>query len=60
MDRDATASGTSVRNFAFGLEPPRVLQRWVGTYAYARDRSVFVDAPAPEARVAIVTCGAGA
>jgi FAD dependent oxidoreductase TIGR03364 len=45
---------------AFGAEPPPALERWVGTYASAADRAVLIDAPAPQVRLAIVTCGAGA
>lgn len=45
---------------ALGLEPPPVLDRWMGTYASAPDRAVLVDAPHPKVRIAIVTCGAGA
>ena len=45
---------------ALGIEPPAVLERWVGTYASAADRLVLLDAPAPQVRIAIVTCGAGA
>ncbi|HUN27915.1 MAG TPA: TIGR03364 family FAD-dependent oxidoreductase [Steroidobacteraceae bacterium] len=45
---------------ALGLDPPAVVERWVGTYASAADRQVLIDAPEPAVRVAIVTCGAGA
>jgi FAD dependent oxidoreductase TIGR03364 len=45
---------------ALGIEPPPVIERWFGTYATARDRSVLIDAPAPSVRIAIVTSGAGA
>ena len=45
---------------ALGIEPPAVLERWVGTYASAADRLVLLDAPAHRVRIAIVTCGAGA
>jgi D-hydroxyproline dehydrogenase subunit beta len=45
---------------ALGIEPPPVLERWVGTYASAQDRAVLLDAPEPRVRIAIVTCGAGA
>jgi FAD dependent oxidoreductase TIGR03364 len=45
---------------ALGVQPPPVLERWVGTYAYAHDRPVLIDAPHPAVRLAIVTCGAGA
>ena len=45
---------------ALGIEPPRTLERWTGTYASAADRPVLIDAPEPHVRIAIVTCGAGA
>jgi FAD dependent oxidoreductase TIGR03364 len=45
---------------ALGIEPPRTLARWIGTYASATDRPVLIDAPHPEVRIAIVTSGAGA
>lgn len=45
---------------ALGIEPPPTIERWIGTYASASDRSVLIDAPEPSVRVAIVTCGAGA
>ena len=45
---------------ALGFEPPLTLERRVGTYASASDRSVLIDAPEPAVRLAIVTCGAGA
>ena len=45
---------------ALGIPPPPVLDRWIGTYASAPDRAVLLDAPQPNVRLAIVTCGAGA
>jgi FAD dependent oxidoreductase TIGR03364 len=45
---------------ATGCSPPPVLERWSGTYASAADRTMFVDAPAPRVRIAIVTSGTGA
>jgi FAD dependent oxidoreductase TIGR03364 len=45
---------------ALGIAPPPVLERWSGTYASAADRAVLFDAPHPNVRVIIVTCGAGA
>ena len=44
----------------FGREAPRVVERWIGTYASATDQSVIVDAPAPGVRLVMVTTGAGA
>jgi FAD dependent oxidoreductase TIGR03364 len=45
---------------ATGRAPPRVLERWTGTYSSAADRTMFVDAPASRVRVAMVTGGTGA
>jgi FAD dependent oxidoreductase TIGR03364 len=39
---------------------PAVLERWTGTYSSAADRTMFVDAPAPGIRLAMVTSGSGA
>ncbi len=44
----------------FGRAPPATIERWTGTYAYATDRDVLIDAPAPGVRLAVVTTGAGA
>src|SRR6202012_3620374 len=44
----------------FGRPPPPVAERWTGTYAYAADRDVLIDTPAPGVRLAMVTTGAGA
>jgi len=45
---------------AFGIDPPAVLERWIGSYAAAADRAVLIDAPEPAVRIAIVTSGTGA
>jgi D-hydroxyproline dehydrogenase subunit beta len=45
---------------ALGIEPPPILERWMGTYAAAPDRQVLLDAPHPSVRIATVTSGAGA
>ncbi len=45
---------------ALGADPPPVLERWNGTYAYAKNRSVLIEAPDPAVRVALITCGSGA
>jgi len=45
---------------ATGLNPPAVIERWVGTYAVAQDRTFFIDAPAPDIRLVMVTSGTGA
>jgi FAD dependent oxidoreductase TIGR03364 len=44
---------------ALGLEPPPVIERWMGTYACAEDRAILIHTPAASVRLAIVTCGAG-
>lgn len=43
----------------FAAPPPEVVERWSGTYA-SSDRVMFVDAPAPEVRLVMVTSGTGA
>jgi len=45
---------------ATGVNPPPVLERWVGTYAVADDRNYFIDAPSNNVRLVIVTSGTGA
>jgi FAD dependent oxidoreductase TIGR03364 len=45
---------------AFGRAAPPVLERWVGTYASANDRTFLVDTPADNVRMVIVTGGTGA
>ena len=45
---------------ALGADPPPVLERWTGTYAYAPNRSVLIDVPDPAVRVVVITCGSGA
>jgi D-hydroxyproline dehydrogenase subunit beta len=45
---------------ALGIEPPPVVERWIGTYASATDRQVLLDRPHPSVCIAVVTCGAGA
>ena len=45
---------------AFGRAAPPVLERWVGTYASADDRTWLVDSPAENVRLVIVTGGTGA
>jgi FAD dependent oxidoreductase TIGR03364 len=44
---------------ATGVAPPPVTERWIGTYASA-EGSMFVEAPAPETRLVVVTSGTGA
>lgn len=43
-----------------GRLAPAVRERWSGTYAVASDRVLFVDAPAPNVRLVLVTSGVGA
>ena len=45
---------------AFGRAAPPVIERWVGTYASADDRTYLVDTPASDVRLVIVTGGTGA
>ena len=44
---------------ATGRRAPAVLERWTGTYASAAD-AMFIDAPAPDVRLVMVTSGSGA
>ncbi len=45
---------------ATGRPAPRVLERWIGTYAVASDRALLVESPAPGVRLVLVTSGVGA
>jgi FAD dependent oxidoreductase TIGR03364 len=45
---------------ALGREPPPVVERWSGSYAWAEGTAMFVDTPAPAARLVMVTTGNGA
>ena len=45
---------------ALGRPAPAVLERWVGTYASADDRTWLCDTPEPDVRLVIVTGGTGA
>jgi FAD dependent oxidoreductase TIGR03364 len=45
---------------ATGMMPPRVLERWTGTYSSCADRAMFVDAPSDAVRLVMVTGGNGA
>jgi len=44
----------------FGRPAPAVVERWTGTYASAKDRTVLIDTPMAGVRLAMVTTGAGA
>jgi D-hydroxyproline dehydrogenase subunit beta len=43
-----------------GSEPPRVRERWTGSYAVAKDCAVLIEEPAPRIRLVLVTSGIGA
>jgi FAD dependent oxidoreductase TIGR03364 len=45
---------------ATGRSPPAVRERWIGTYAAAPDRTMFIDAPACDVRIVMITSGSGA
>jgi FAD dependent oxidoreductase TIGR03364 len=45
---------------ATGRPPPAVRERWIGTYCAAPDRSMFIDAPACDVRIVMITSGSGA
>jgi FAD dependent oxidoreductase TIGR03364 len=45
---------------ATGRSPPAVRERWIGTYAAASDRTMFIDAPASDVRIVMITSGSGA
>ena len=45
---------------ATGRLPPAVCERWIGTYPSCADRTMFIDAPAPNVRIVVITSGSGA
>jgi FAD dependent oxidoreductase TIGR03364 len=45
---------------ATGRPAPPAIERWTGTYSSVADRMMFIDAPAPDVRIAMVTSGSGA
>jgi D-hydroxyproline dehydrogenase subunit beta len=45
---------------ATGRSPPAVRERWIGTYAAAPDRTMFIDTPACDVRIVMITSGSGA
>jgi len=45
---------------ATGRSAPAVRERWMGTYAAAPDRTMFIDAPARDVRIVMITSGSGA
>ncbi len=44
----------------FAGPTPPVSERWCGTYAWARDRLMLVDAPSDGLRIVLITSGTGA
>jgi D-hydroxyproline dehydrogenase subunit beta len=44
---------------ATGRSPPAVRERWIGTYSAASDRTMFMDAPARDVRIVMMTSGSG-
>ncbi len=59
---DARTESLILEEFAAatGLAPPPVIERWTGTYASVPDLPMFVEAPAPDVRLVMVTSGTGA
>ena len=45
---------------ATGRRPTAVCERWIGTYPACADRSMFIDAPARNVRIVMITSGSGA
>jgi FAD dependent oxidoreductase TIGR03364 len=45
---------------ATGRAPSAVRERWMGTYPSCTDRTMFIDAPANNVRIVMVTSGSGA
>ncbi|HEY0747197.1 MAG TPA: TIGR03364 family FAD-dependent oxidoreductase [Steroidobacteraceae bacterium] len=45
---------------ATGRAAPDVRERWIGTYAAAPGRTMFVDAPTRSVRIVMITSGSGA
>jgi FAD dependent oxidoreductase TIGR03364 len=43
-----------------GQSAPPARERWVGTYAVAKERAVLIEAPSPRIRLVLVTSGVGA
>ena len=44
----------------FAGPPPQVVERWTGTYAWAKDRLMLVDKSSDAMRVVLITSGTGA
>ena len=45
---------------ATGLKPTAIRERWIGTYAASSNHAMFVDAPAANVRLVMITSGSGA
>ncbi len=45
---------------ATGRAPSAVRERWTGIYPYCTDRAMFIDAPAHNVRIVMITSGSGA
>jgi D-hydroxyproline dehydrogenase subunit beta len=45
---------------ATGRAPSAVRERWTGTYPSCTDRTLFIDAPASDVRIVMITSGSGA
>jgi glycine/D-amino acid oxidase-like deaminating enzyme len=45
---------------ATGRAPGAVYERWMGTYPSCTDRGMFVEAPARNVRIVMITSGSGA
>jgi D-hydroxyproline dehydrogenase subunit beta len=45
---------------ATGLAPTAIRERWIGTYAVSSNRAMFIDAPATNVRLVMITSGSGA
>jgi FAD dependent oxidoreductase TIGR03364 len=44
----------------FAGPPPKIVERWIGTYASARDRLMLIDRPSDALRIVLITSGTGA
>lgn len=59
---DTRSEALILREFeaATGLVPPRVVERWTGIYSASAKQPFFVDTPAANVRIVMVTSGTGA
>jgi FAD dependent oxidoreductase TIGR03364 len=60
MDGEVEALMLEEFTAALGFPAPPVVERWMGSYASAPDRTLFVDTPASDVRLVMVTSGTGA